>query len=895
MIDAWITFQTSLATPWLMALATFGLKSALLLGTVGLVLRVLPGLSAADRHLVWAVAASATLTIPVLAVVLPNVGVPVVLPMPAVGAGDEATVFSAPTTLVDAVVQGTGGASPLTNAAVSIAEAGGSGVNAAGLGSRAPESIYGGGGSGVAGPSATPGSAANAVLRSSDPVRPADSGWPAHPASLGSAKWRSWAPAAVVLLWATVTAWLLVSLLAGWTRLLRLERRGASVSDTRVDRVAQKVAARIGLGRRPVVLTGGPDAMPMTWGVWRCRVLLPQGAEDWPRDRLEAVLAHELAHARRRDYLAQFAVHLARAVQWFNPMLWVAASRMRLEREFACDDFVVASGLRDAPSYAADLLELARGYRRRIPAHTAALPVARPGKLRSRLMAVLDPERFRQPLPRPRAWAATAGILALMLPLSAMTPVAALNGRFADPPSVSEDGAPVPVHPNLIPLAQPKEIPQETALLCNRGDGEERRSLHVTDDGSITIQHEYGSCRSTVEIEGDIEFTRDFTTIERMPRDARFRIEVRRGDSDLRLDVRPGAGGVPEYIWRVDGEGQAFDEDARLWFERALLEVFRTSSYKATDRAEWMLSDGGVDAVFAEIDRLRSSHVKRRYYEAMLKRGDLDMAQVRRVMTGAAQAVESDHNLGTILITAAGTYAMDAATRSALIEASRSIESDHQQGKVFEQALKWPDLGEEEISALLMAAADGIESDHTLAGILMGLADRYPLDAALRGPYLRAAATLESDHRKGAVYEALLEQQDLTDSEIAEVLRAARTIDSDSRLARLLERLAETGLSEPATREAYLDAAAGIGSDSNLRSALEAFMLADGVDQQALVAMLRTSREIGSDSQLARLLVSVAERHPLEGEVRDAFLDALDAIGSDSQTRRVRRALDQAR
>src|SRR5207244_6373507 len=106
---------------------------------------------------------------------------------------------------------------------------------------------------------------------------------------------------------------------------------------------------------RATVLDAGPGVMPMTWGALRPVLLLPTEAAGWPAERLRAVLLHELAHVARHDYLTLTMAELAVALYWFHPLAWWAASRMRRERERACDDRVLAAGV--APSgYAAELL-----------------------------------------------------------------------------------------------------------------------------------------------------------------------------------------------------------------------------------------------------------------------------------------------------------------------------------------------------------------------------------------------------------------------------------------------------------------------------------------------------------------------------------------------------------
>src|SRR5262249_10510102 len=86
--------------------------------------------------------------------------------------------------------------------------------------------------------------------------------------------------------------------------------------------------------RRPVtLLLSADEVMPMTWGWLRPVVLLPAEAAEWPEDRRRVVLLHELAHVKRGDYLTQITAQLVCALYWFNPLVWVAARQMCVERE----------------------------------------------------------------------------------------------------------------------------------------------------------------------------------------------------------------------------------------------------------------------------------------------------------------------------------------------------------------------------------------------------------------------------------------------------------------------------------------------------------------------------------------------------------------------------------
>jgi beta-lactamase regulating signal transducer with metallopeptidase domain/ElaB/YqjD/DUF883 family membrane-anchored ribosome-binding protein len=127
---------------------------------------------------------------------------------------------------------------------------------------------------------------------------------------------------------------------------------------------------------------------PVTWGIFRPVILLPNKALYWPGERLHAVLKHELAHIARHDSLAQMLSLAACALYWPNPLVWLGARALRREAEMAADDAVIVSGMMPS-DYAGELLQVAAEFRTQSLLSALPLSMAAPSALEARLKSVL--------------------------------------------------------------------------------------------------------------------------------------------------------------------------------------------------------------------------------------------------------------------------------------------------------------------------------------------------------------------------------------------------------------------------------------------------------------------------------------------------------------------------
>ncbi len=190
-------------------------------------------------------------------------------------------------------------------------------------------------------------------------------------------------------------------------------------------------------------------AVPVVAGCLRPSILLPPEWRDWDQPRLEAVLAHESAHVRRRDSLTALLAGVTRSLFWFHPLAWWIEHRLALLAEQACDEACLCI-LKDRSEYARLLLEMAsavEGAGARVPGHVLAM--ARPSQVRRRIDAILDETRAAHPGLTRIGWTAV---------LLCSVPVVYAAGTLRMEPKTPRP----PVHLPVLQIAQPDPIPDPT-------------------------------------------------------------------------------------------------------------------------------------------------------------------------------------------------------------------------------------------------------------------------------------------------------------------------------------------------------------------------------------------------------------------------------------------------
>ena len=169
----------------------------------------------------------------------------------------------------------------------------------------------------------------------------------------------SWAPSTVVVsVWLTGVVVLSLRLLGGWvvTRRFVNRARGPVAADLRA--AVERVSRRLGLSRLVEVCESPAIVGPMLIGWIKPVVIVPTAAlSNLTPAQVEALLAHELAHVRRHDYLVNLLQSGVETVLFYHPAVWLVSREVRQAREECCDDLAVA--VSDRVVYVSALADLA--------------------------------------------------------------------------------------------------------------------------------------------------------------------------------------------------------------------------------------------------------------------------------------------------------------------------------------------------------------------------------------------------------------------------------------------------------------------------------------------------------------------------------------------------------
>lgn len=249
-------------------------------------------------------------------------------------------------------------------------------------------------------------------------------------------------PTLLALTWATGVLFMMVRLAGGAWLLQTLHRRAMSRPSARIQAIVDAQRAVLGIDRPVAVRVLNTIDLPFTSQAWRPMLWLPLSMlTRLTPDHLEALVAHELAHVRRLDWIWNGLQCLIEALLFFHPAMWWLSRRVRCEREHACDDIAAeVCGNRILVAEALACLESLRA-----PRQPQLALAANGGKLVQRierLVTVEDLSGFRwRRLTASAILIGCSGILAVGAGVAAESPAPATGTAAAAGANASTDPA----------------------------------------------------------------------------------------------------------------------------------------------------------------------------------------------------------------------------------------------------------------------------------------------------------------------------------------------------------------------------------------------------------------------------------------------------------------------
>jgi beta-lactamase regulating signal transducer with metallopeptidase domain len=152
---------------------------------------------------------------------------------------------------------------------------------------------------------------------------------------------RPWLPMATVA-WLCGVLLLSIWHLGGWFGVLRLARMAREPADQDIVNRLQEIAAKLKLRQSVRLFQSALVEIPIIIGWWRPVLLTPIGmVTGMNPQQLDSLLAHELAHVRRHDYLVNLFQTAMETLLFYHPAIWWISRKIRVEREYCCDDVAV--------------------------------------------------------------------------------------------------------------------------------------------------------------------------------------------------------------------------------------------------------------------------------------------------------------------------------------------------------------------------------------------------------------------------------------------------------------------------------------------------------------------------------------------------------------------------
>ena len=714
----------------------------------------------------------------------------------------------------------------------------------------------------------------------------------------------------MLFVWLSGVTVLSLRLLTGWCLIQRMRTHGVTPAGTSWQDMAARLARRLHVSRSIALLESTLVEVPTVVGWMKPVVLVPASAlAGLSPDQLEAILAHELAHIRRHDYLVNLLQTVVETLLFYHPSVWWLSGRIRAERENCCDDLAV-SLCGDPVAYAgalADLEALRHSSRLALAANGGSLLL----RVR-RLLGAPASHAGRGP-----AWLAgtAAAILVGGLALGS-------DGLAQAPTAEPRPAAPVAstpaqsatAHTPVLAASTPKtQEPAEADPLAAAVLASELAAQASTAMASVpNVEPALASTQQAMEVMAEAKSQADAARAQLdanhavLAEQAALATEAARNLA-VATTVGPIIAGVQTTLETAQlaasqlAASQAVsisshqNESSGNWIwsnNGEKLSISYSGSFELTDDdadvsqisagGYLKISDQGLIGRHTVEMRERNGGVERRYYvNGVEKPFDPDGRQWLR-----DNLPKFARNTGIGADRRVARYLKSGGPSAVMAEISR-IDSSYVKRIYFAELFKQANLTPEQYRQAMAQAGREVKSDYELASLLISLADRLPDDEASRAAYFAAAAGIQSDYELRRVYSTMLKRGPVSSEVLAGILEHSSSIESDYEQSELLRQiLSQQGL-DARTRAPFFRAAATVQSDYERHRILTAVASRTGNDAETLAAMLTQATAMTSDYEKASFLLDLLKNSSIEGAARATFFTVANSINSSYERGRV--------
>jgi beta-lactamase regulating signal transducer with metallopeptidase domain len=708
-----------------------------------------------------------------------------------------------------------------------------------------------------------------------------------------------WLPM-LVLAWLCGVVVLSLRLMSGWLWVQRIKSHGATPAGDGWEHLALRLSRLLHIARRIRLLESTLVDVPTVIGWIKPVILLPASAlSGLNPHQLEAILAHELAHIRRHDYLVNLLQTLVETLLFYHPAVWWLSRRIRAERENCCDDLAV-SLCGDPYTYAkalADLEELRGGSRLLVMA-------ANGGSLVQRIRRLLGAPTHAGRAP---GWlAGTASVLvmlgiaagavgtdALQSPSTASAQAAPATTALASTRAVSPVGQPQPAGASVAQastpaLREPADVERRARELAaaeaELQSPEQARAL-LDQARAIVAQTAPGPQTSTALAEQKRLLSEASKALSAM--DAASTATMPALASAMAgVTLGGGAQSHGTFVWSNDGERIEVRYDGEIEFTDDDTDVKRLSP-----GGSLRIKEGGVfGGLFAshtiEFTDDGAGNITRHFWAGMSERPF--EPEGRQWLTKYLPRFIRQTGFGA---RARVARILKAKGPAGVLAEISLIEGSWGKKTYFSELLTTASLDAATARQALIQAGREIDSDFELASLLIDNADKLLIDESTRQAYFEAARTIQSDFEMARVYKAALKRGPVSSPVLAAILDASRDIDSDFEEASLLVQIAKLQPLDNTSRAPFFNALATVGSDFEHGRVLKALGERTDLTPETTTAMLVSGAGVDSDFEAASFLLQLVRQQPIEGTLRAPFFRAVESISSAFERGRVLQAV----